>query len=627
MSLRDVSYQEDYRSGQDNILFDFFRPSLSNSIKYHRAVGFFSSSAFELFGSPLGAFIKQGGTIRLITSVELTEQDYEAIKDGAPRRYIAENRLDKIIEAEFSDGMGDGVKRLCTLLELDRLEIKIAIPKNTRGIFHEKVGVFFDDKDYVAFSGSANESLRAFEDHYECVDVYPSWSDPTRAKRKLDHFNNLWSDDEKGVSVFDFPEALEKKLIHISKEPGGLAKKKVKLNKWQHQDDAVALFLEKERGILHMATGTGKTRTAIKIILSLFNDDLIDTAIVAADGNDLLTQWYADVLLHRKDAKIKLRVYRSFKDFRETQNFFLNKKRSIMIASRQNLFAILSELSRDEAKRTILVHDEVHRLGSPGNVRTLSGLSENIRFRLGLSATPEREYDTEGNKFIADHIGPVIFNFNLEDAIKRNILCPFNYYPLDYLINEDDKRKITDLYAIRAAREKDGNPMSDEEFWIAISSIYKNSRAKIPIFNNFINGREELLKRSIVFVETMEYGNDVLDVIHKYRPDFHTYFSGEDSDTLLRFARNELECLITCHRLSEGIDIQSLSSVILFSSSRARLETIQRIGRCLRTDPENPGKVADVIDFIRESKDPDELNSDQERAIWLSNLSKIRGTE
>ena len=626
MSLRDISYHEDYRSGQDNILYDFFRPSLSNSIRYYRAVGFFSSSALELFGTPLGEFIKQGGTIRLITSVQLTDQDCTAIKEGAPRRDIAKNRLDKIIEEEFADGMGDGVKRLCTLLELERLEIKIAIPISSHGIFHEKVGIFFDDKDHVTFSGSANESLSALENHYECVDVYPSWSDPTRAKRKLDHFNNLWSDDEKGVFVYDFPEALEKKLIRIAKKPVP-AKSNAKQNKWRHQNDAIALFLEKERGILNMATGTGKTRTAIKIILSLFNDGLIDTAIVAADGNDLLAQWYADVLLHRKGANIRLRVYRTFKDFREGQDFSLEKKLSILITSRPRLPSVLSDLSKDESKRTILIHDEVHRLGSPGNVKSLSGLSDDIRYRLGLSATPEREYDIESNNFIADHIGPVIFNFNLEDAIKRNILCPFNYYPLNYQITEDDKRRISELHAIRAARAKEGNPMSDEDFWIAISAVYKNSRAKIPIFRDFIDSREELLKRCIVFVETQDYGTEVLDVIHDYRPDFHTYFSGEDSETLLRFARNELECLITCHRLSEGIDIQSLSSVILFSSSKARLETIQRIGRCLRFDPANPNKIANVVDFVRKNNDPNELNADQERSIWLSELSTIRKTE
>jgi len=317
-----------------------------------------------------------------------------------------------------------------------------------------------------------------------------------------------------------------------------------------------------------------------------------------------------------------------FQDSRmEGQDFSLDKKRAILITSRPKLSPILSDLSKDEAKRTILIHDEVHRLGSPSNVRNLSGLSDDIRYRLGLSATPERAYDLEGNNFIADHIGPGIFNFKLEDAIKRNILCPFNYYPLDYQVSEDDRRRISELHAIRAARAKEGNPMSDEEFWIAISAVYKNSRAKIPIFRNFIDGREELLRRSIVFVETQDYGTEVLDVIHNYRPDFHTYFSGEDSETLLKFARNKLECLITCHRLSEGIDIQSVSNVILFSSSRARLETIQRIGRSLRFDPANPDKIANVVDFIRENSAPDELNADQERSIWLSELSTIRKTE
>jgi len=626
MTLRDISYQEDYRTGQDNIPYDFFRPSLSNSNKYYRAVGFFSSSALEVFGSPLGEFIKNKGTIKVVTSVQLTDQDHTAIANGVSRKKITKIRLDKIIEEEFRDGVGDGVKRLCTLIELGRIEIKVAIPKESRGIFHEKVGVFFDDEDYVAFSGSANESLNAFENHYECVDVYPAWSDPSRAKRKLDHFNRLWKDTEKGVKVYDFPETLEKKLIRIVKE-SAVSKKNEDSNKWRHQDDAITLLLQKERGILNMATGTGKTRTAIRTILSLFNDGLIDTAIIAADGNDLLQQWYKVVLLYRKHSNLTLRVYRSFKDYREAQNFTLDKKKSILISSRTKLVAPLSELTEAEAKRTILVHDEVHKLGSPGNVKNLSGLSDEIRYRMGLSATPEREYDTAGNVFIENHIGPVIFNFGLEDAIKRGILCPFNYHPLDYRITEDDRRKISDLFALRAAREKAGNPMSDEEFWIAISKVYKNSIAKIPIFNEFLSRNDGILKRSIIFVETMEYGNEVLGVVHTYRPDFHTYFSGEDSETLVRFARNELECLITCHRLSEGIDIQSLSSVILFSSSRARLETVQRIGRCLRTDPENPDKIANVIDFIRESNDPEELNTDQERSIWLSGLSTIRKTE
>ena len=53
-------------------------------------------------------------------------------------------------------------------------------------------------------------------------------------------------------------------------------------------------------------------------------------------------------------------------------------------------------------------------------------------FRLGLSATPDRKYDGDGNRFIEDEIGPVIFEFGLKDAIERSILCGFDYIDLEY---------------------------------------------------------------------------------------------------------------------------------------------------------------------------------------------------
>jgi superfamily II DNA or RNA helicase len=84
---------------------------------------------------------------------------------------------------------------------------------------------------------------------------------------------------------------------------------------------------------------------------------------------------------------------------------------------------------------------------------------------------------------------------------------------------------------------------------------------------------------------------------------------------------------VTCHRVSQGIDIQSLNTVVLFSSSRARLETIQRIGRCLRVDPANPAKLANVIDFVRNSHDANDPNADAQRSAWLTELSHLRPEE
>ncbi|ERS05921.1 hypothetical protein Q673_18065, partial [Marinobacter sp. EN3] len=191
MSLNEISYQEDYRSGFDHLVDDFFRPSLAQSKVYWRAVGYFSSTALESFGAPLGDFIRRDGHIRLITSVELSARDLEAIERGIPKQEVCANRLEEIIDTDFADGIGNGTVRLLRLLELDRLEIQIAIPNIGTGIYHEKIGLFFDEDSYVAFTGSSNESRNAFENNRECIDVFTSWNSPTRAARKKAHFEAL----------------------------------------------------------------------------------------------------------------------------------------------------------------------------------------------------------------------------------------------------------------------------------------------------------------------------------------------------------------------------------------------------------------------------------------------------
>src|SRR5882762_5544791 len=102
MSLRELSFEEDYRTGEHNILDGVFRPALSEALRYWRAVGYFSSSALESFGAPLGEFIRNGGSIRLITSVELREEDIAAIQQGLSRQEICERRIEQIIDEEFS---------------------------------------------------------------------------------------------------------------------------------------------------------------------------------------------------------------------------------------------------------------------------------------------------------------------------------------------------------------------------------------------------------------------------------------------------------------------------------------------------------------------------------------------
>ncbi len=154
--------------------------------------------------------------------------------------------------------------------------------------------------------------------------------------------------------------------------------------------------------------------------------------------------------------------------------------------------------------------------------------------------------------------------------------------------------------------------MTKEELWTALSKVYKLAEQKPEIFADFVENNPDILKSTIIFVEEKEYGNKLLKTIHQYTPDYRTYYSGEDPSYLKAFAKGGIDCLIACHKISQGIDIKSLKNVILFSSARAKLETIQRIGRCLRTDPESPNKKATIVDFVVEVEEiKDRLSADE----------------
>ena len=105
---------------------------------------------------------------------------------------------------------------------------------------------------------------------------------------------------------------------------------------------------------------------------------------------------------------------------------------------------------------------------------------------------------------------------------------------------------------------------------------------------------------------------------------YHTYYAEDQKHQLENFSKGNLDLLLTCHKISEGIDIQSVKNIILFYSDRAKLETIQRIGRCLRKDPSDPKKKSFVLDFVRETDFENNETTDGNRYEWLTDVSTSR---
>lgn len=639
-----------YRTGADDLAAEFFAPCLQEALLYRRAAGYFSSMALVTWSEALPRLIEDKSlSIQLIASPELSRQDLEVFRDLASekgraeyRQVIVERMLQEVIAfTEEPHDLGVRARILAWLIANDRLEVRFAFATHLQspGIFHEKMGVFdFPGNKRVAFTGSANETWAGHRLNYESIDVYRSWvvGDDERVTTKVQQFEEAWQNDAAGLEVeVPSPDVVARlkarapKVMPSHPQEAGEARTGTEVqNRWRHQDQAIEVFLSREAGVLEMATGTGKTRTTLKILERLVEMELLQAAIVTTDGTDLLDQWRSELDDWVLSSANGWLVYCHFEHYKQLGEFSLDPRRAILVISRGQLARVLSRISPTEKQGMIIVHDEVHGLGVPSQLDALKEQHVHFRWRLGLSATPERTYDQVGNDFILGEIGPTIYQFPIESAIERGVLSEFDYMPLKYELTEGDRKRLRDVYAKKAIRAREGSPMSDEEVWMELAKVYKTAEMKPEVFSTYLKTNSEILKRCIIFVETKEYGNGLLEELHAYTNRYRTYYAEDDRGHLVEFARGEIDCLITCHRISQGIDIRSLRTVVLFASARAKLETIQRIGRCLRVDPDSPEKRALVVDFVRsgvETQDGDDMpNADVERCAWLESLSKVR---
>tara|TARA_Y100000296_G_scaffold5826_1_gene7204 strand:- start:9693 stop:11639 length:1947 start_codon:yes stop_codon:yes gene_type:complete len=632
VSLRDLETQPKFDTSTHEVMRNFYIPALSSAVSYDRGVGFFTSSWMRMAAAGLAGLAGNGGKARIVASPKLQKRDVEALAKGA------DAKLDQALHAALLEDvveLGEALERdtlsaIAWMVADGLLEFRVALPSaGLDGDFHDKFGIFRDTAgNAVAFHGSPNDSAQAFR-NYESISAFYSWIDE-REKQRVDaeaiRFDQLWNNADPNVRTFELPEAVRRNLIEYREgsERPYTKTSKPDDDRWIHQKQALARFLEERHGILEMATGTGKTRTAISIMEELFERSLIKTTVVTAFGTDLLDQWYGELSARGRN------VYRAFERHREAQSYLNDAEGSILLTSRTNLRDVLPRLPGKLTKNGLIICDEVHGMGAPAMVRDLSGVISPFGYRLGLSATPDREYDEDGNEFIEAEIGPTIFEFGLEKALKRGILCEFDYLELEYEFSAEDRDAVRQAIRRYHARSRMADAPPIESLYQEIARIRKLSREKLPPFAELVRRRPEILDRSLIFVETAEYGLEVQEILMEAGADFHTYYAGDDRENLQRFARGELSCLITCHRISEGIDIRSVGSIVLFASAKAQLETVQRLGRCLRVDPDDPEKRALVVDFIRTDdidEDDDvggEASADIQRRDWFRHLSAVK---
>ena len=333
--LRELQYKGVYKSDLDNILEDFYLPTLLVAKRYDRAVGFFSASTISYAAQALSIFVKNGGQVRLILGAFSDKEDVEAISRGYREREISEKvgaELLRLVSNVSDHLFQNRFEALAWLVAHGRLEVKIALRE--QGMYHDKIGIISDEAgDKVVFSGSANESTYALlpSFNYESINVFPSWR-PELEDYTTPHiksFERLWCNESAATVVIDIPTAVKERLISVSRalnytpDPeieaaiAARVRNKVKgatstasakprapktingqpFNMRPHQIEALEAWKARGdfQGTFHLATGAGKTITAIHAIVKLSEavDGLV--CVIAVPYQNLADQW-VDIL-------------------------------------------------------------------------------------------------------------------------------------------------------------------------------------------------------------------------------------------------------------------------------------------------------------------------------------------
>ena len=580
--------------------------------------------------------------MRLIASPDLSDDDVEAIQKGyAAREDVVERVLVRVLQTEQPDPVRERLGYLAWLVAQERLDIKIALVDTAEaGIYHEKIGVFSDPAgNYVAFEGSANESRGGLVANFESVLVFRSnirgQAELARAIR--DDFERMWEDRTPRLKIFEFPDAAKQELLTRYKPervPTGRPKEpapQVPVTEPEspehprppdskplrdYQKEALAAWFRNQgRGLLQMATGTGKTVTALSLTTKLLdalrekNQPL--AVVVLCPYQHLVSQWGEEA---RRFGMRPVLCFRSrsswFDDLAGRLDECRRGDRSFVMAIATNATfqtQAFQQLARELPENSLLIADEVHNVGARA-LRDL--LPEQVRYRLGLSATPERWYDEEGTAALTGYFGRVVYELGLERAIELKALTPYDYFPLVVELHGDELEEYLELSAKIGMRMGDGEPGDDpvlDALLIKRARILSVAEGKFAKLHEVVSPLRETSHNLFYCgdgqVEYMPAGETIrqLDaVVHLLGRGLGMAVNSYTAETYLderdelrqRFADGQLQGLVAIRCLDEGVDIPETIRAFILASSTNPKQFIQRRGRVLRL---HPGKTKALI--------------------------------
>ena len=624
MSLREIPLKYEYRSDGADLVKDFYTPCLRNATQYWRAVGYFTSNGLALNVKGLSTFIRHGGQMNLVTGPKLMSDDIEAIRRGYNRK---EQNIDLDLDCNFEQISHDRLMLLTWLIAHGHLDIKIACPSDSRtscphAVYHEKTGVFLDENNNaVAFSGSSNETVGGLLNNFESIDVHWSWDDTQeRVQQKVDNFKRLWDNNTDKLEVKDFLNAVAEELLthqavyetgqvetpdrpEIIEQTVPYLPKDIVLRKYQ--SEAIDAWFENGcRGLWEMATGTGKTITALSALAKLREKKKRLFVVIACPYQHLVDQWYEETIRFGFEPILAYKSSASWVNRLNTAlvRYNYGVRDVVCTITTQTTFItetmqkLLSKLKRS----AVLIADEVHHLGAE---RSRKRLTDVFNYRLGLSATPNRWFDRSGTTALKTYFGDTVYEFSLDKAIEMGYLCPYYYHPHLVELTDDEfeayehlTEGISKLY-----HQIESGETSEvlERLLIKRARLLNRAENKLTKLAELLTDKTDSLHHTLFYcalgriVPVVELLTDLGLRVAKFTAEES---AAERQELLKMFASGHLQALVAMRCLDEGVDVPSTRTAYILASSSNPKEFIQRRGRILRL---STGKEhAEIHDLI-----------------------------
>jgi superfamily II DNA or RNA helicase len=688
MNFKDLHIKPCYESGIDDIIEDYYVPVLGASVQYDRIAGFFSSTSLAVAARGVSDFIANGGKMRLITSPRLNGEDIEIVKkivDNDTSLNVSDFGIDlNNLENEFEK---NHVKALGWMLASGLLEMKLAVVFNEdgticdnetiseKGLFHQKVGVLKDaDGNEMSFSGSINETASAWVNNDEEFKVFKEWTDAREYyERDRKRFDEIWNGERKNVKVYNLPNAIKSDIVRYSSdfdlESISLKKyRSTRLKSFNFKNDKKLFFYQADalnkwkdndfKLLFEMATGTGKTRTAIAGIKYLNQTRKRLITIVTTPQNTLSVQWKGEIDAQNLSFDESVVVDGSVPKWDELLVKLLLKNAAGMAdhiclytthnTASSDKFTLAMQNNLHTGTDVLFVGDETHWLGAR---KFQQALLPCYKYRIGLSATPSRWFDDAGTERLVDYYGNANFEFTIKDALTeynpmtgKHFLVNYHYLISKVSLDEDETQEYKEVSTriSKLWKMKENNPdaaLSLERLMEKRSNIIKNASAKYTQLEVILdeiekNGRIENL---IIFVSPQQIAN-VLSILaerglifHKLtekegtKPEKRFGNKSEREHIISKFKSKDYQAIVAIKCMDEGIDIPTAGVGILMASSTNPREYIQRVGRIIRQSPDKlSAKLYDIcVDTIHNLDDESAALERKIRAKELVRLKEI----